>query len=104
MRTLFNNGEIWCSRGTYTSALLVEDGKIAAIGEHALGQSFDKEVDLRGQFLAPGFIDAHAHPLFAGRESQGPVVNGLQSVEEIVAAISAFVRANPDKKLSLIHI
>ena len=98
MRTLFNNGEIWCSRGTYTSALLVEDGKIAAIGEHALGQSFDKKVDLRGQFLAPGFIDAHAHPLFAGRESQGPVVNGLQSVEEIVAAISAFVRANPDKK------
>ena len=97
MRTLFSNGEIWCSRGTYTSAVLVEDGKVAALGDLALAQSFDKEVDLQGQFLAPGFIDAHAHPLFAGRESQGPVVNGLQSVEEIVAAVSAFVQGNPDK-------
>jgi predicted amidohydrolase YtcJ len=97
MRTLFKNGEIWCSRGTYTSAVLVEDGKVSALGDLALSQSFDNEVDLEGKFLAPGFIDAHAHPLFAGRESQGPVVNGLQSVEEIVAAVSDFVRANPEK-------
>ena len=97
MRTLFKNGEIWCSRGIYTNALLVEDGKVAVLGDTALSQSFDNEVDLEGKFLTPGFIDAHAHPLFAGRESQGPVVNGLQSVEEIVAAVSAFVRANPEK-------
>lgn len=97
MRTLFINGEIWCARGTYTNAVLVEDGKVAALGDLALSQSFDNEVDLEGKFLAPGFIDAHAHPLFAGRESQGPVVNGLQSVEEIVAAVRAFVEANPEK-------
>ena len=97
MRTLFKNGEIWCSRGTYTSAVLVENGKIAALGDLALSQSFDREVNLEGKFLGPGFIDAHAHPLFAGRESQGPVVNGLQSVEEIVAAVRAFVNSNPEK-------
>lgn len=97
MRTLFKNGEIWCSRGTYTSAVLVEDGKVSALGDLALSPSFDNEVNLEGKFLAPGFIDAHAHPLFAGRESQGPVLNGLQSVEEIVTAVSDFVRANPEK-------
>ena len=96
MRTLFRNGEIWCSRGSYTDAVLVADGKIAALGDLALNQSFDNEVDLKGKFLAPGFIDAHAHPLFAGRESQGPVVNGLQSVQEIVAAVKVFVDANPE--------
>lgn len=97
MRTLFKNGEIWCSRGTFTEAILVEGGKIVALGERALDQSFDREIDLQGKFLAPGFIDAHAHPLFAGRESQGPVVNGLKSVEEIVAAVRAFVNSNPEK-------
>ena len=96
MRTLFRNGEIWCSRGSYTDAVLVADGKIAALGDLALNQGFDNEVDLRGKFLAPGFIDAHAHPLFAGRESQGPVVNGLQSVNEIVAAVKVFVDANSE--------
>ncbi len=84
MKTLFTNGEIWCSRGTYTNAILVESGKVIAIGRDALQASKDEVIDLAGKFMAPGFIDAHAHPLFAGRESQGPNVNGLKSVAEIV--------------------
>ncbi len=84
MKTLFTNGEIWCSRGTYTNAILVESGKVVAIGHDALQASNDEVIDLTGKFMAPGFIDAHAHPLFAGRESQGPNVNGLKSVAEIL--------------------
>ena len=96
MRTLFTNGEIWCSRGTYTEAILVEAGKIVALGEKANNSAYDEKVDLGGKFLAPGFIDAHAHPLFAGRESQGPNVSGLQSVDEIVAAVSAYIQKHPE--------
>jgi predicted amidohydrolase YtcJ len=97
MKTLFRNGEIWCSRGTYTSAVLIEDHTVIALGEDALTAQWDKEIDLEGKFLAPGFIDAHAHPLFAGRESQGPLLNGLQSIEEIVQEVSRYAKANPDK-------
>ncbi len=96
MKTLFTNGEIWCSRGTYTNAILVESGKVVAIGHDALQASNDEVIDLGGKFLAPGFIDAHAHPLFAGRESQGPNVNGLKSVAEIVAAVRTFIVNNPN--------
>ena len=46
----------------------------------------------------PAFADGHAHPLFAGRESQGPKVNGLQSVAEIVAEVKRFADANPNSK------
>ena len=95
MKTLFTNGEIWCTRGTYTDAVLVESGKVIAIGHDALQASNDEVIDLGGKFLAPGFIDAHAHPLFAGRESQGPNVNGLQSVAEIVAAVRTYITSNP---------
>jgi predicted amidohydrolase YtcJ len=96
MKTLFTNGEIWCSRGTYTNAILVESGKVIAIGRDALQAGNAEVIDLAGKFMAPGFIDAHAHPLFAGRESQGPNVNGLKSVAEIVAAVRTFIVNNPN--------
>ena len=95
MKTLFTNGEIWCTRSTYTDAVLVESGKVVALGDDALQAGNDEVIDLGGKFLAPGFIDAHAHPLFAGRESQGPNVNGLQSVAEIVAAVRTYIANNP---------
>ena len=95
MKTLFTGGEIWCGRGTYTEAVLVESGKVIALGSDALQAGGDEVIDLTGKFLAPGFIDAHAHPLFAGREGQGPNVNGLQSVAEIVTAVRAYIVSNP---------
>jgi predicted amidohydrolase YtcJ len=95
MKTLFTGGEIWCGRGTYTEAVLVEAGKVVALGSDALQAASDEAIDLTGKFLAPGFMDAHAHPLFAGREGQGPNVNGLQSVAEIVAAVRAYIASNP---------
>jgi predicted amidohydrolase YtcJ len=97
MRTLFTNGEIWCSRGVYTTAVLADESTILALGDDALAAEYDHLFDLQGKFLAPGFIDAHAHPLFAGRESQGPKVNGLQSVEEIVREVDRYAQANPEK-------
>jgi len=96
MKTLFTNGQIWCSRGLYTDAVLVDSGKVAALGDAAKRLVHDLKVDLAGKFLAPGFIDAHAHPLFAGRESQGPNVNGLQSVSDIVAEVRRYIAANPN--------
>jgi predicted amidohydrolase YtcJ len=58
--------------------------------------SGDEIVDLRGGFLAPAFMDGHAHPLFGGRESQGPLVNGLQTVAEMVAEVKRFADNNPN--------
>ena len=95
MKTLFTGGEIWCGRNTYTEAVLVESGKVIALGSDALQAGGDEVIDLTGKFLSPGFIDAHAHPLFAGREGQGPNVNGLQSVAEIVAAVRTYIASNP---------
>ena len=98
MKTLFHNGQVWCKNGATSTALLIEGKKIIAVGEDALAMGADKKIDLQGKFVAPGFIDSHAHPLFAGRENQGPVLNGLQSVEEMVEAVRVFGEKNPDKK------
>jgi imidazolonepropionase len=47
------------------AAMLIEDGIVKAIGhvDSALGVT---ELDLPNHVVVPGFVDAHAHPLFAG--------------------------------------
>jgi imidazolonepropionase len=50
--------------------MLVIDGVIAAIGDSdEVARSLPNDVDVieaRGQVVLPGFVDAHAHPVFAG--------------------------------------
>ena len=88
MGIYFSGGTIWCSKGRIAQSLRIDHGKIIAID--CAAESSDERVDLKGAFLAPAFMDGHAHPLFAGRESQGPKVNHLQTVSEIVAEVKRF--------------
>ena len=98
MRTLLINCTVWAGIGQLTDALLIKDGRVLALGSNALSASADQTIDLAGAFVMPAFADGHAHPLFAGRESQGPKVNGLQSVAEIAAEVKRFADANPNSK------
>ena len=94
MGTYFSNGTIWCASARYATSLRIDDGLVAEIDGPK--SATDVEIDLRGGFLAPAFMDGHAHPLFAGREAQGPLVNGLQSVAEIVAEVKKFADSHPE--------
>ena len=40
--------------------IFIEDGKIAAIGEH-LERNADETIDGKGHVIAPGFVDVHVH-------------------------------------------
>jgi predicted amidohydrolase YtcJ len=84
--------------GQLTNALLIQDGRVLAHGTAAVGAEVDQTIDLAGAFVMPAFAEGHAHPLFAGREAQGPKVNGLQTVAEIVAEVKRFAEASPDSK------
>jgi len=55
------------------AAIVVEDGVVVGVGpasvilsEGAERRSRRTECDLRNSVIVPGFVDAHAHPLFAG--------------------------------------
>ncbi len=67
-----------------------------ATGPEALN-SPGEIIDLNGGFLMPGFIDGHAHPIFAGREARGPKVNNLQSVEAIKKEVARYANENPNE-------
>jgi hypothetical protein len=98
VKTLLINGSIWSRFGQLTNELLIENDRVLAQGSDALSGNADQTIDLAGAFVMPAFADGHAHPLFAGRESQGPRVNGLQSVAEILAEVKRFADANPNSK------
>jgi imidazolonepropionase len=48
------------------AALVVEDGRVAWVGSGAAAPDADLRVDLAGRAVLPGFVDSHAHLVFAG--------------------------------------
>ncbi|MEN9749673.1 MAG: hypothetical protein RL149_751, partial [Actinomycetota bacterium] len=52
------------------SALIFEDGKISWIGDAANLPSVDSKFSVEGKTVIPGFVDSHAHMVFAGDRSE----------------------------------
>ncbi len=50
------------------ACMLVEDGVVTYIGTQRVPA--DETVSLSGQTVIPGFVDSHAHPVFAGDRAQ----------------------------------
>lgn len=48
------------------AAVVVEDGTIAWVGSAAAVPEADEQIDVEGRTVLPGFVDSHAHLMFAG--------------------------------------
>jgi dihydropyrimidinase len=59
VRTLVKNGTVVTAADTFAADVLIEDGKIAAIGR-SLGDA-DETIDSAGKYVFPGGIDEHLH-------------------------------------------
>ena len=71
MKTVWHNGTIYTMNfeGEKVEALLTEDGKISAVGTYdELKAQADKEIDLKGAVLYPGFVDNHMHMIGHGQK------------------------------------
>ena len=51
------------------AAVVIEDAAIVWVGSSACAPAADKRVDLGGRAVLPGFVDSHAHLMFAGDRS-----------------------------------
>jgi len=58
MDCVIKNGTVVTAESTDVADVGIQDGKIAAIGLNLLG---DRAIDAAGQYVFPGFIDAHVH-------------------------------------------
>nr|WP_218861042.1 imidazolonepropionase [Petropleomorpha daqingensis] len=50
----------------HDAALVVEDGLVAWVGSAAAAPDADRRTDVDGRAVLPGFVDSHAHLVFAG--------------------------------------
>ncbi|QYN39093.1 imidazolonepropionase [Pseudonocardia sp. DSM 110487] len=51
------------------AALVVDDGLVAWVGPSASAPAADARIDVEGRAVLPGFVDSHAHLVFAGERS-----------------------------------
>lgn len=95
--TLFTHGTLFDGH-RYAGArdVLVVDGRIAAVEPAGADLAADRVVDLAGALLAPGFTDAHVHPIQGGLERLRCDLSELSTREEYLAAIAGYAAANPD--------
>jgi predicted amidohydrolase YtcJ len=98
--TLYFNGVIYTVDGDFSKAeaMIVKNGTIVAIGKETplrKNNSVEREIDLQGKPVYPGFNDAHSH--FNGYAQQLSRVDlrGVNSMEEMVAKMEEHQKNNP---------
>ena len=60
-------GEVWTEKD---SAFVFEEGVITWVGPSQEAPAADQQIDAQGMTCIPGFIDSHAHLVFAGTREQ----------------------------------
>ncbi len=90
---ILHNANVWTvnPRQPWAQAIAISNGRFHAIGsnEEVLGLAVGsaKKIDLGGNTVLPGFIDAHSHPAEAGLDHLRMVDCDLRSIAEILAAL-----------------
>jgi hypothetical protein len=99
MSPLFLGGRILTHDPSHPApeALLVEGGRIAALGSRELARAHPAAeiVDLRGATLAPGFIDAHNHLSIAALHPLWADLSAVRDLDEMAAALRQQARHEP---------
>ncbi|MBC9936105.1 MULTISPECIES: amidohydrolase [unclassified Leucobacter] len=101
---LFTGGEVFAGSGLPLKgvAVGVTAGTIVAVvpeneADGLVGPDTTR-VDLAGKLLAPGFQDAHIHPVGGGVEMLQCDLTGGESADEAVAIVAAYATGNPDEE------
>lgn len=97
-RLVFRNGTLFDGhRHRGPGAVAVEGGRIVAVGpEDEVAAPGQHLVDLGGGLLAPGFVDAHVHPIQGGLERLRCDLSAGRTREEYLATIAAYSATHPD--------
>jgi imidazolonepropionase len=117
-KTLFTNigslvlpaAEVGVLETMSNAAFVVEDGFVTWVGQADASPSCDSVVDVAGLCVIPGFVDSHAHLMFAGSREQefearmagvSYSAGGIKTtVAKTRAASDAELRANAQKLIS----
>jgi predicted amidohydrolase YtcJ len=87
--------------GAQATGLAVSDGRISAIGSsddlRSLARPGSRLLELNGQTVVPGFIDAHVHPIDGGMARSLCDLHELSGADAYLEAIAAYAAAHPQR-------
>jgi predicted amidohydrolase YtcJ len=86
--TLLRNGRVLTPDG-WASAVLVEDDRIAWVGNDDAGERTDHVIDLGGRLVTPAFVDAHVHLASTGFAALGADLSSVRSADEALDLLAA---------------
>lgn len=78
MKILIKKGTIVNVDKLVEADILIQNGRILRIGKGMVEKS-DKEINAKGKFILPGFIDLHAHLRVPGREDEEDILSGSRA-------------------------
>lgn len=90
MKTVWHNGLIYTMghEGECVEALLTFGGKIVDIGSYeSLKKTADREIDLQGAVMYPGFIDNHMHMIGQGERLRNVDLSTVRSADEMLEVV-----------------
>ena len=96
---LLMGGVVYAPSAPFATAMMIDGGTIAWIGEDTAAavhrEAADVVVDLRGAFVAPGFVDAHVHATSTGLLLTGVDLTHVLSRAEALTTLAAHVQRHP---------
>ena len=103
--TIYTNGKIYTVNDNqpWAEAVAIKDGRFLVVGSAtdvgAMTGHATEVIDLGGDFVMPGVVDAHIHPYesYVQQEAGNLLFSDQLDAEGIAAAIREFAAANPDK-------
>ena len=101
MKQLWHGGFIYTMKqeNDTVEAVLIEDDKIIATGTvDELSEQADKQIDLQGAVMYPGFVDSHLHMIFQGETFVRLDLSSASSAEEMLRMVKEAAKTTPADK------
>ncbi|TGD25371.1 dihydroorotase [Companilactobacillus suantsaicola] len=76
MKTVIKNGQVFYQGSLQKTNLLIEDGKVKAIGYNG---SADKEINAQDKLVTPGLVDIHVHFREPGQVHKETIATGTKA-------------------------
>lgn len=73
---LLQNGNIYLNGDFFRGDLLIQNGRVAAIGTNLSAPSGTQSIDLAGKLLTPGLVDLHVHLRDPGQTEKETIATG----------------------------